>query len=148
MNLVGGDTVDHKAHAQTADALKRRAPAIKKLVHRYNAICKQLQVLQLKSRQHRMKSTPKPLDVSELFALGDDDNIWEDTGLDLDEEESPPAWLADEKTRSGIKAMHIHDRALEDITRLKGQMKSLVVWLKDQLVAIQLAQSQSKGESY
>jgi hypothetical protein len=92
-----------------------------------------------------LKSTPKPLDLTQLFALGDDNDVWEDTGLDLDEEETPPTWLADEMTRNGIKAMHIHDRAIEDIARLKAQLKSLVAWLKDELAAIQRAQSQSKG---
>lgn len=139
---------DHKAHAQTADALKRRAPAIKKLVKRYNTLCNELKQLQARSHQHKRKSIPKPLEVLALFTLAEDDNVWEDAGLDLDEDDHPPAWLADESTRSGIKAMHIHDRAVEDILRLKEQMKALVMWLKDEMSAIRKAISQCQGIPY
>jgi hypothetical protein len=88
------------------------------------------------------------LEVSALFTLAEDDNVWEDAGLDLDEDDHPPAWLADESTRSGIKAMHIHDRAVEDILRLKEQMKALVMWLKDEMSAIRKAISQCQGIPY
>ncbi|KAF9506035.1 hypothetical protein BS47DRAFT_1254742, partial [Hydnum rufescens UP504] len=129
-------TLDHKAHAQTADALKRRAPAIKRLVSQYNTLCGDLKKLQSRSPSHRDKTIPKPLEVSSIFGLGDADEVWEDAGLDLDEEEHPPAWLADEPTRNGIKAMHIHDRAIEDISYLKDQLQSLVAWLKGEWRAI------------
>lgn len=108
-------------------------------------LCDQLKRLQARSRQHKQKSIPKSLEASTLFALADDGNIWEDAGLDLDEEEDPPAWLADDSTRNGIKAMHIHDRAVEDISRLKEQMKALVMWLKDEMCAIRKAMSQCEG---
>ena len=109
-------------------------------------LCDQLKHLQARSRQHKQKSIPKPLEVSTLFALAEDDDVWEDTGLDLDEEDHPPAWLADDSTRSGIKAMHIHDRAVEDILHLKEQMKALVMWLKDNMAAIRKATSQCEGK--
>ena len=138
---------DHKAHAQMADALKRQAPAIKKLVSWYNSICEQLKKLQSQSPRHRDKSIPKPLDVKMLFTLAEDENIWEDAGLGLDEEEHPPAWLADETTRDGIKAMHIHDRTVEDIICLKEQMKYLVMWLSEELALVRDVIARCKGKS-
>ncbi|KAF9510563.1 hypothetical protein BS47DRAFT_1267119, partial [Hydnum rufescens UP504] len=32
-------SLDHKAHAQTADAIKQRSPGIKRLARHYNEIC-------------------------------------------------------------------------------------------------------------
>ncbi|KAF9514017.1 hypothetical protein BS47DRAFT_1282585, partial [Hydnum rufescens UP504] len=103
-------TLDHKAHAQTAEALKRRMPGIRALAKRYNTLCAQLSDMKARSAIHKNAVIPKPVDINGLFDIGVDDAIWEDAGLDGDAEEAPPAWLADEGIREGIKAMLMYDQ--------------------------------------
>ena len=138
---------DHKAHAQTADAIKRRSPGIKKLARRYNEICARLGDMKQRSATHSKKQIPKELEIDQLFNIDLDESIWEDAGLDLEDGETPPAWLADEATREGIKAMHILDRAGEELLRLQHEFRALVLWLSEELDAVKSAKICCEGKS-
>lgn len=138
---------DHKAHAQTAEALKRRLPGIRALARRYNGFCAQLSDMKARSPIHKNAVIPKPVDINGLFDIGVDDAIWEDAGLDGDVEETPPAWLADEKTREGIKAMLMYERGKEEISRLNLEMQALFASLTEQYLAIEKAVATCTGES-
>ena len=138
---------DHKAHAQTADAIKRCSPGIKKLARRYNEICVHLGDMKRRSAVHSKKQIPKVLDIDRLFNIDLDESVWEDAGLDLDDGDMPPAWLADEATREGIKAVQLFDRASEELLRLQHEFSALVLWLSEELQAVQSAQFDCKGKS-
>ncbi|KAF9509443.1 hypothetical protein BS47DRAFT_1365249 [Hydnum rufescens UP504] len=88
---------------------------------------------------HKNAVIPKPVDINGLFDIGVDDAIWDNPGLDGDVEETPPAWLADEKTREGIKAMLMYDWGKEEISRLNIEMQALFASLTEQYLAIEKA---------
>ncbi|KAF9230152.1 hypothetical protein BU15DRAFT_83984, partial [Melanogaster broomeanus] len=67
----------------------------------------------------RGATPPNPIARDGLFLLDVDDNIWQDIGLyDEDDSVHPPAWLADEKVREGIRFMLEYDRCVEEQLRL------------------------------
>lgn len=101
--------------------------------------------MKAQSAIHKNAVIPKPVDISGLFDIGVDDAIWEDAGLDGDAEEAPPAWLADEKTREGIKAMLMYDHGKEEIWRLSIEMHALVASLAQQCLAIEKAMARCTG---
>lgn len=108
-------------------------------------MCNRLNDLKQRSRVHAQKQIPKEINVDRLFDIDLDESIWEDAGLDLDEGDIAPAWLADNATREGIKAVQMFDRAGEEIVRLCYEFNSLALWLMEELEATQCAQLQSKG---
>ena len=120
-------------------------PGISALAKRYNTLCAQLSDMKAQSAIHKNAVIPKPVDISGLFDIGVDDAIWEDAGLDGDAEEAPPAWLADENTREGIKAMLVYDHGKEEIWRLSIEMHALVASLAQQCLAIEKAMARCTG---
>jgi hypothetical protein len=44
------------------------------------------------------KQILKEIPIDRLFNIDLDESVWEDAGLDLDEGDTPPAWLADDAT--------------------------------------------------
>jgi len=68
--------------------------------------------------------------------------------LDLDDGDTPPAWLTDEATREGIKAVHILDRAHEELLRLQHEFDALILWLSEELQAVECAQVHCKGKLF
>ncbi|KAF9502919.1 hypothetical protein BS47DRAFT_1369925 [Hydnum rufescens UP504] len=99
----------HKAYAQTAEALKQRLPGIRALAKHYNTLCAQLSDMKSRSAIYKNAVIPTPVVVDQLFDMGVDDIIWQDAGLDVEVEDNPPAWLADEKIQDGIKAMLMYE---------------------------------------
>ncbi|KAG6805150.1 hypothetical protein H0H92_000519, partial [Tricholoma furcatifolium] len=82
---------------------------------------------------------PQKIETKGLFALDVDDTIWQDIGLAADENSiniTPPAWLADESVRSGIKAVLEHDRCIEELERLQRECRSMRLWLAEEWVAV------------
>ncbi|KAF9502863.1 hypothetical protein BS47DRAFT_1310594, partial [Hydnum rufescens UP504] len=82
---------------------------------RYNEICARLKDLKQQLTVHSLKQIPKELNIDRLFNVDLDESIGEDAGLDLDEGDVPPAWLADDATWEGIKAVQLFDRTGEEI---------------------------------
>ncbi|GLB34365.1 hypothetical protein LshimejAT787_0112490 [Lyophyllum shimeji] len=77
---------------------------------------------------------PAKIDVKGLFALDVDDSIWQDVGLDDDEdpEVEPPPWLSNEGVRNGIKAMLERDRCVEEEARLRHECRSMREWFAEE----------------
>ncbi|KAF9503647.1 hypothetical protein BS47DRAFT_1309473, partial [Hydnum rufescens UP504] len=89
---------------------------------------------------------PKELDIDRLFNVDLDESIWEDAGLDLDEGDVPLAWLADDTTQEGIKAVQLFDHTGEEILQLCHEFHALVLWLTEESEAACCAQLNCKGE--
>jgi hypothetical protein len=67
-----------------------------------------------------------------------DDDIWQDVGLD-DEEDSVPAWLGDEDTRRGIKALLELDRCFEEEECLGRERCALQEWFIEEWKTVLMA---------
>jgi hypothetical protein len=124
---------DHKAHAQTIQALKKRGPGIRAVADRYNALVTSM--VELKRMDARFKDAilPHSVDLDHLFDLDIDDELLQDVGLEFDDDTEPPDWLADDSVRFGIKAMQLHDRAVEERARLVNEVGMLVNWLVNEI---------------
>jgi hypothetical protein len=124
---------DHKAHAQTIQALKKRGPGIKAIADRYNALITTMGELKRTDAQFKDAILPHSLDLEHLFGVDIDDELMQDVGLDFDDDRQPPDWLADDSVRFGIKAMQLHDRAVEERARLTDEVGILVNWLANEI---------------
>ncbi|KAK7438566.1 hypothetical protein VKT23_017901 [Stygiomarasmius scandens] len=115
---------ERRLHEHTEDSVKRRDPSIQQLAQKYNR------------KAPRNAIAPQPIDVSKLFNLDVDDEIWQDIGLNYDEasdqDTSPPPWLADEKMRKGIRAMLELDRCEEEEERLGVERKAMRTWFEEE----------------
>lgn len=76
---------------------------------------------------------PSPIDCSRLFDLDIDDSIWEDIGLENDDDDKElPAWLSSDDMRSAIKAHLGLDRCLEEELRLRHELSALQEWFREE----------------
>jgi hypothetical protein len=82
---------------------------------------------------------PQPIDTHNLFALDVDDDIWQDVGLDDEEEGLVPAWLESENVRNGIKALLNHDRCLEEEDCIQRERAAMQLWKNEEWVVLQQA---------
>ena len=64
-----------------------------------------------------------------------DDMIWQDLGLD-EEDEEPPVWLTDDRVRSGIRAMLQKDRCEEEAPRLLRERRHLQMWFATEWIVV------------
>ncbi|KAJ7912862.1 hypothetical protein B0H13DRAFT_1504668, partial [Mycena leptocephala] len=105
-----------KLHAHTAAAVKRREPTITKLAGEYNKLCAQIAKLIKDGKAPRGSIPPVPIPAKGLWQLDVDDAIFQDVGLDDNDNGStePPLWLCDEQVRAGIKAILQLDRCDEE----------------------------------
>ncbi|KAG6847718.1 hypothetical protein H0H93_006354, partial [Arthromyces matolae] len=109
------DRVKQSFHHQVN--IKRHDSSITQLATKYNQLCDTLANL-IKKKKAPARS------VKGLFSLDVDDTIWEDVGLNEDDIE-PPAWLADQAVRDGIKALLEHDRCSEEDICLRHKCCSM-----------------------
>jgi hypothetical protein len=124
-NLKGGKLASNAEYA-----LKRREPGILKLSKMYNDLCKQMRSSVQQDKAIRKTILPQPIDLKNLFELDIDDDIWQDTGLvDDDDDSAIPLWLSDTGVREGVKHMLILDRCLEKELRLRKERTSLQQWM-------------------
>lgn len=65
-----------------------------------------------------------------------DDAIWQDLGLDGDEQGVAPLWLSDEKVRAGIRALLQKDRCKEEAPRLLREWRHLQMWFATEWRAV------------
>ncbi|KAJ3740891.1 hypothetical protein DFH05DRAFT_1462768 [Lentinula detonsa] len=85
--------------------LKLRKIGDESLVKKYNKLCKSMSERVTSGRAPPNAKVPKEIEMKELFTLDVDDSIWDDNGLDdNDDVVNPPLWLADEQVRTGIRA--------------------------------------------
>ncbi|KAJ7234330.1 hypothetical protein C8J57DRAFT_1249271 [Mycena rebaudengoi] len=143
---------DVKLDSHTESAVKRREPTIKKLNVEYNKLCTQMAQLIATNAAPKGAIAPVRIESEGLFQLDVDDGIWQDMGLDDDEEGNgePPAWLSNEDARSGIKAMLEYDRANEENIRLRKERRAIQVWFAEEWEVHRLAieQTDDAGDKY
>ncbi|KAJ7507645.1 hypothetical protein B0H11DRAFT_2218486 [Mycena galericulata] len=135
-----------KLYSHTESAVKRREPTISKLNSQYNKLCGDLKKLISDHKAPAGAVAPEPIPAKGMWQLDVDDGIWQDVGLDDDDDErsgqppgEPPLWLSDEKVRSGIKAMLELDRCDEEDVSLKKERCALQVWFAEEWTVLNLA---------
>jgi hypothetical protein len=88
-----------------------------------------------------------PVPTKGLYQLDGNDVIWQDLGLDHNDELGmPPLWLCDDKIRSGIRAVLQKDPCNEEAPRLLQERKHLQIWFATEWQAIAEAHALSTGE--
>jgi hypothetical protein len=133
------ENLERKLTEHTKSTVKRREPGISKLVKTYNDHCKEMQTLAKQWKAPRSLFVPQPIDSKKLFALDVDDNIWQDAGLDGEEDGMVPLWLGNEDVRKGIKYLLVLDRCLEEEIRLKQERAAMQLWLREEWEILQRA---------
>ncbi|KAF8054925.1 hypothetical protein FPV67DRAFT_1598916, partial [Lyophyllum atratum] len=125
---------DQKINAHTASSVNRREPTIQRLAQDYNRLCDTMAKMIKEKKAPRGARCPAKIDTKGLFALDVDDGIWQDVGLDDDDnpEVEPPPWLSNEDVRNGIKAMLERDRCVEEETRLRHECRSMREWFAEE----------------
>ncbi|KAK7007314.1 hypothetical protein R3P38DRAFT_2553906 [Favolaschia claudopus] len=138
---------DAKLHAHTSSAVKRRAPAISKMVGEYNKLCKRLAQLIRDGKAPRGSAYPIEINLKGLWKLDVDDAIFQNVGLDdADEGGNPPLWMSDESVRSGIRAMLELKRCDEEEARLKKEALALRVWFGEEWKVINKAMCDTESD--
>ncbi|KAJ6471983.1 hypothetical protein C8R45DRAFT_936644 [Mycena sanguinolenta] len=132
---------DSKLHAHTESSVKRREPTIAKIAAEYNKLCTQITKLIADRKAPRGAIAPVPIPTKGLWQLDVDDVIFQDVGLDDNEDDitEPPSWLCDDKVRSGIKAMLELDRCDEEDARLRRELRALRVWFAEEWEVVEEA---------
>ncbi|KAJ7434666.1 hypothetical protein FB451DRAFT_1344870 [Mycena latifolia] len=139
---------DQKLYAHTESAVKRREPTISKLNSDYNKLCAQISKLIKDRKAPRGAIAPLPIPAKGIWQLDVDDEIWQDVGLDNDDDDGDgaalPPWLADKKVRAGIKAMLELDRCAEEDARLKKERCALQEWFAEEWAITSLAMERAE----
>jgi hypothetical protein len=81
----------------------------------------------------------RPIDAQKLFALDVDDEIWQDTGLDGEEDGAVPLWLGSDDVRKGIQNLLTLDRCKEEEIRLRKERFAMQVWIREEWDTLQRA---------
>lgn len=109
-------------------AAQRREPTIRRLVEKYNGLCKNLSTVIQQYRAPRGARVPCSINYEGIFQLDIDNDIWQDAGLH-DDDVDAPAWLVDENTRKGINLLLQLDRCTEEEFRLRMECCILLEWV-------------------
>jgi hypothetical protein len=137
---------ERKLQSHTEDQIKRRAPGILKLAKSYNETCDKMQQLITDGSVPLGAIVPQYIEREGLFKLDVDDDIWQDVGLDDDNDsDRPPPWLANEKYRSGIKHMLELDRCKEEEDRLFRERCAMQEWMMEEWACVITALKLSAG---
>lgn len=121
---------EDKVQSHIQKQVKRHEPGVVQLASKYNKLCADMAALKANGGAPKQSIIPSKIEREGLFKLDVDDDIWQDIGLNEDDFEGViPAWLGDEPTRQGIKAMLEKDRCLEEEQRLSLERCSLQEWL-------------------
>ena len=128
---------ERKVDQHVESSVQRRDPGIQKLARDYNKLCKRMKTLKAQRKAPQGAVCPEEIELSGIFALDVDDDIWQDIGLDdtLDDSNAsapPPLWLCNKNVRSSIKAMLQLDRCIEEEERLGWERSSLQVWYAEE----------------
>ena len=131
---------EQKLHAHTDSQVKRKEPGIVQLAKKYNELCMEIEKLIQERKAPRGAISPLKIVRENLFLLDVDDDIWQDIGLnDEDDGGSPPLWLADEKVREGIKSLLLLDRCMEEEIRLKRERDAMQDWFMQEWKSVENA---------
>ncbi|KII83586.1 hypothetical protein PLICRDRAFT_119196 [Plicaturopsis crispa FD-325 SS-3] len=133
-------TVNEKnLRSHTKSRIRTREPGILSLAKSYNTLCDQLVSLIRKGKALPGAVAPTPIAREGLFKLDVDDDIWQDIGLDEEDNTATdiPGWLGDDKVRDGIRARLDLDRCLEEEDRLKRERCSMQEWMIEEWGVLQ-----------
>ena len=97
-------------------------------------MCTELSKLIDKKQAPDNAVAPHQIDMSSLFDLDVDDDIWQDIGLAEDDlqDVQPPPWMSDQSVRDGIKALLELDRCWEEEARLVHERRALQTWFSEE----------------
>ncbi|KAG6834351.1 hypothetical protein H0H93_010267 [Arthromyces matolae] len=126
--------VEKKLTDHTTSAVKRREPTITRLARLYNEHCATITRMINDKKAPRRAQCPPKIDLKGLFSLDVDSDIWRDVDVEDDDasRSEPPAWLAVENVREGIKALLERDRCVEEEKRLLHECRSMVQWFSEE----------------
>ena len=125
-------SIEQKLQDHTEASVKRREPGIQKLATSYNNLCIQMVALLRQGKAPQGSVAPLPISRDGLFKLDVDDDIWQDIGLDDDSNGLPPAWLADEKVRLGIRSLLELRHCEEEENQLLKEKGALIEWVTEE----------------
>ncbi|RDB20395.1 hypothetical protein Hypma_012501 [Hypsizygus marmoreus] len=128
---------EHKLHNHVKSSVKRHEPGVVQLANKYNKLCDELVALKRSGQALAKAIIPAKIEREGLFKLDVDDDIWQDIGLDDDSDTGAiPAWLGDENTRNGIKAIVELDRCKEEEQRLGMEHCTMQEWMMEEWHAV------------
>ncbi|KAJ6457865.1 hypothetical protein DFH09DRAFT_1255416 [Mycena vulgaris] len=143
---------ERKLRSHAESAVRRREPGIAKLYKDYNIMCGQIATLIQSRRAPRAAVEPQKIDPKTVWQLDVDDGIWQDVGLDDDDDNeagpqaAPPLWLSSESVRSGIQAMLDLSRADEEDAELAKERRSMQVWFAEEWEIVNAAMGRADTE--
>ncbi|KAJ3499902.1 hypothetical protein NMY22_g19449 [Coprinellus aureogranulatus] len=121
-----------------------RGSSIGQQVSSFNQLCNEIRSLIQKRHAPHHAVAPLPLDRNSIYSLDVDDPIWNDRGLD-DEDEPTPLWLGHDEVREGIKALLLWRRCEEEERYLTREVVFLQTWYRQEWVRLNHAISRSTG---
>ncbi|KAJ3720315.1 hypothetical protein C8R42DRAFT_582613, partial [Lentinula raphanica] len=135
-----------KLHRHTEDTVKQRDGGIQSLARNYNKLCERMSERIAKKNAPANAIAPRPIPMKELFSLDIDDAIWDDCGLEgEDNSAGPPLWLSDEQVRVGIQGILLRDRCDEELLRLKHEIRVMEDWFAEEWRVVVTAISNTQG---
>ncbi|KAF9456434.1 hypothetical protein BDZ94DRAFT_1302530 [Collybia nuda] len=139
---------ESKVHNHIEKQVKRHEPGVVQLASKYNKLCADMAILKSTGGAPKHSIIPPKIEKEGLFKLDVDDDIWQDIGLNEDSFDGIiPAWLGDESTRKGIRAMLEKDRCLEEEKRLSLERCLLQEWLTTEWESVLIAEKQHKSNN-
>ncbi|KAJ7432427.1 hypothetical protein B0H11DRAFT_2165331 [Mycena galericulata] len=137
-------TSENQRNEHASAAIKRREPSINKLVAAYNKLCEKIRTLIAAKQAPKGAVPPVPVPAKGIYQLDVDDVIWQDLGLDDEEDSTPPLWLSNDNVRSGIRALLTKDRCEEEAPRLLRERGHLQTWFSREWKTVREAISLSE----
>lgn len=119
--------------------ISRRETSIRALAREYNKCCDEIAGFIARREAPPRSVAPPKVDVDRLFNLDVDEDIWQDIGLEEDEEAAPARWQTDPQVREGIRVMQEVDRCEEEEARLAHERASLQEWMLDEWNSVMVA---------
>ncbi|KAJ7080314.1 hypothetical protein C8R44DRAFT_653744 [Mycena epipterygia] len=135
---------ENQRNEHAGAAIKRREPNIARLAKAYNKVCDEIAALIKAKKAPKGVVAPLPVPAKGLYQLDVDDVIWQDLGLDGDDE-APPPWLSNDKVRAGIRAMLQKDRCAEEAPRLLREHGHLRTWFSIEWKAVCAVIEEAEG---
>ncbi|KAJ7116733.1 hypothetical protein C8R44DRAFT_832625 [Mycena epipterygia] len=135
---------ENQRNEHAGAAIKRREPNIARLAKAYNKVCDEIAALIKAKKAPKGVVAPLPVPAKGLYQLDVDDVIWQDLGLDGDDE-APPPWLSNDKVRAGIWAMLQKDRCAEEAPRLLREHGHLRTWFSIEWKAVCAVIEEAEG---
>ncbi|KZS89187.1 hypothetical protein SISNIDRAFT_395865, partial [Sistotremastrum niveocremeum HHB9708] len=148
---------DDKLSKQINTGVGHRDGSIKNTANTYNKLVSQLEELKRQKKAPPGAILPVRLETQGLFLLDVDDDIWQDLGLDDEEEEdeeadaetegaegdaerkTSPKWLSDPNIRDGIVGMLQADRCAEEFIRLEQERRAMQEWFMREWESLECA---------